>query len=213
MLQSASMRLQPALPDTPVATTARAGYSVIAREAVPVQGIYLQRGRVAAGQLEDGTLRHRLLSVEGPCWLDVGTVLFKKPSAADWVAETDVDLLLVPGEALRKWFADLAPAVRTLVHDTVQLQRQQTDAALGLMVKDAEARCAHWLLSHAEVQDHGHVAVPMREPKRAIAAQLGIAPETLSRVLRRLRELGLISQTGSVMNLIDPGRLQALAGS
>jgi DNA-binding Lrp family transcriptional regulator len=53
----------------------------------------------------------------------------------------------------------------------------------------------------------------MREPKRAIAAQLGIAPETLSRVLRRLRELGLISQTGSVMNLIDPGRLQALAGS
>lgn len=49
-------------------------------------------------------------------------------------------------------------------------------------------------------------------PKRAIAAQLSVAPETLSRVLRRLRDLGLVSQSGSVMNLIDPGRLQALAG-
>lgn len=193
--------------------TARAGHGVLLRDTVPAEGIYLQQGRIAAGHLEDGVLHHHILTIEGPCWLDIGSVLFERPCSADWIAETEVDLLCMPGQDLRHWFAGLPPAVRMLVHDTVELQRQQTQSSMSLMVQDAEARCAHWLLRHAEVQDQGLVAVPMRQPKRAIAAQLGIAPETLSRVLRRLRELGLISQTGSVMNLIDPGRLQALAGS
>ena len=53
----------------------------------------------------------------------------------------------------------------------------------------------------------------LRERKRQIAAQLGIAPETFSRVLRQLRERSLISGSGRVLNLIDPGGLKALAGT
>ena len=46
----------------------------------------------------------------------------------------------------------------------------------------------------------------------SIAAQLGIAPETLSRVLRQLRERSLISGSGRVLNLVDLNGLRALAG-
>ena len=53
----------------------------------------------------------------------------------------------------------------------------------------------------------------LRQRKRMIAAQLGIAPETLSRVLRQLRERSLISGTGRILNLLDPGALRALAGA
>jgi DNA-binding IscR family transcriptional regulator len=44
------------------------------------------------------------------------------------------------------------------------------------------------------------------------AAQLGIAPETLSRVLRHLREHGLIAGTGNVLSLPQPRALQMVAG-
>jgi CRP-like cAMP-binding protein len=79
--------------------------------------------------------------------------------------------------------------------------------------KDAEARCAEWLLRHAELaSEAGSLSVMLRQRKRLIAAQLGIAPETLSRVLRHLREQSLISGSGRVVNLVDPGGLRSLAG-
>lgn len=205
------MQLQQFLPDPPVRQTALAGGRLMARDAVPGHAVYLKHGRVAAGQMDTDAMRHRLVTIEGPCWLDVGPVLFNTACTADWVAETDVELLMVPADALRKWFNSQPAPMRSLMRDTFQAQRQQTEATLAMMVQDAEARCAQWLLRHAEVSDHGVVAVTMKERKRAIAAQLGIAPETLSRVLRHLRELGLISQTGSVMNLIDPSGLKAVA--
>jgi CRP-like cAMP-binding protein len=47
--------------------------------------------------------------------------------------------------------------------------------------------------------------------KRLIAAQLGIAPETFSRVLRQLREHGLIAGRGNVIDLPKPAALEILA--
>jgi CRP-like cAMP-binding protein len=54
--------------------------------------------------------------------------------------------------------------------------------------------------------------VTLHQRKRLIAAQLGIAPETLSRVLRHLREHGLIAGTGNVLSLPQPRALQMVAG-
>ena len=91
--------------------------------------------------------------------------------------------------------------------------RQQTELAVSRLTKDAEARCAEWLLRHAETPPDrpGTLQVALRERKRMIAAQLGIAPETFSRVLRQLRERELISGTGRVLGLIDPHGLRQLA--
>lgn len=61
--------------------------------------------------------------------------------------------------------------------------------------------------------DHsGAMQVTLHQRKRLIAAQLGIAPETFSRVLRHLRELGLIHGTGNVLALPQPRALQSMAG-
>jgi CRP-like cAMP-binding protein len=80
------------------------------------------------------------------------------------------------------------------------------------LAKDADARCAEWLLRHAEPIDNvGALAVTLHERKRLIAAQLGIAPETFSRVLRHLRELNLISGGGRVLSLLNPQALRDLA--
>ncbi len=90
--------------------------------------------------------------------------------------------------------------------------RQQTELAVSRLAKDAEARCAEWLLRHAQNSDKGVCSVQLQQRKRLIAAQLGIAPETLSRVLRHLRERSLISGSGRTVNLVDPSGLRSLAG-
>ena len=72
---------------------------------------------------------------------------------------------------------------------------------------------AEWLLRHAEVGPQGGLAVMLQQRKRMLAAQLGIAPETLSRVLRQLRERSLISVSGRVLSLVDPAGLRSLAGA
>ena len=90
--------------------------------------------------------------------------------------------------------------------------RQQSELAVSRLAQDAESRCAQWLLKHAEPDPTGAMQVTLHQRKRLIAAQLGIAPETFSRVLRHLRELGLIHGTGNVLNLPQPRALQSMAG-
>ena len=57
----------------------------------------------------------------------------------------------------------------------------------------------------------GGLRVTLHLRKRLIAAQLGIAPETFSRVLRQLREHGLIAGRGNVIDLPKPAALEVLA--
>jgi CRP/FNR family transcriptional regulator, dissimilatory nitrate respiration regulator len=107
----------------------------------------------------------------------------------------------------------LPAASQTLLMDMAKSQRQQTELAVSRLAKDADARCAEWLLRHAEPDALlGGLAVTLRERKRTIAAQLGIAPETFSRVLRHLRDRQLISGAGRVLGLPNPQALRELAG-
>ena len=77
----------------------------------------------------------------------------------------------------------------------------------------AQARCAEWLLDHAESDNRESLAVQFTQRKRQIAEQLGIAPETLSRVLRDLRERGFIRGRGRVLDVVDPNGLRHLVGA
>jgi CRP-like cAMP-binding protein len=102
---------------------------------------------------------------------------------------------------------------RTLLTDLARAQRQQTEVAVSRLAKDADARCAEWLLNHAERDTtSGRLQVNLSERKRMIAAQLGIAPETLSRMFKQLRERDLISGRGRVLQLLNLDALRQLAG-
>lgn len=205
--------LPPALPLEASPRHAAAGDLLAARFTVPQHALYLQTGRVVAGLLQRGSLRQRLVVFEGPCWLDAASALLGEPSACDWVAETAVALQAMPATALRRWHAQLpAPAAR-LLSDMALAQRRQTEATLALLVQDAEARCAQWLLQHARRADDGRVGIELQQRKRTIAAQLGMAPETFSRVLRHLRERGLVLQSGARLLLPDPDGLQQIAAA
>ncbi len=189
-----------------------AGEVLRRRNEVLTSVLHLESGRVLRGVLDDGVMRHQLGVVEGPVWLDAASALLERPFPVDMVADTRLQVRRVPMEEFRRSLATLPEGARGLLLDMAQAYRQQSELAVSRLAQDAESRCAQWLLQHAEPAHSGTMQVTLHQRKRLIAAQLGIAPETFSRVLRHLRELGLIHGTGNVLNLPQPGALQTMAG-
>lgn len=188
------------------------GAALLKRGSTPAWVMYVESGRVALGVLEGDALEHQLGEVEGPFWLEATAAVLNLPSVVDAVAETEVILRRIPLAKFRQSLAAMPVAARTVLQDVATAHRRQTELAVSRLAKDAEARCAEWLLRHAKPGEKGVLAVLLQQRKRLIAAQLGIAPETLSRVLRHLREQSLISGTGRVLNVLDPSGLRVLAG-
>ncbi len=178
------------------------------------QVLHLERGRVMLGLLDQGGLHHQLGVVEGPFWLEASSGLLGLPHAVDAVAEPDVSLQSVALADFRSHVDRLPEPSRSLLSDLARAQRQQTELAISRLAKDADARCAEWLMQHAERDPAtNRLQVNLHERKRSIAAHLGIAPETFSRILRQLRERELISGRGRVLQLTNPDALRTLAGA
>lgn len=177
--------------------------------------LYIDSGRVALGLFENGVMMHQMGTIEGPSWLNASYAVLGRPSAVDAVAETKVQAHRVSLRQFEDSLSELPSTARTVLHDVAQAHWLQAEVTVSRLAKDAEARCAEWLLRHAEPAEGApdRLAVPLRQRKRMIAAQLGIAPETLSRVLRHLRERQLISGSGRTLNLINPHGLRTLAGA
>jgi CRP-like cAMP-binding protein len=176
---------------------------------------HLDVGRVTLGLRQQGSFVYRMGMIDGPCWLSATCAVLGLTPLVDAVADTEVKLHRVPQAAFQATLQALPEAARSVLHDVAQAHRQQAELTISRLAKDAEARCAEWLLRHAEPAQgaSGTLAVMLRQRKRQIAAQLGIAPETLSRVLRQLRERSLISGSGRILNLVDLNGLRALAGA
>lgn len=191
---------------------AAAGAVLLRRGESAAQVLLLQHGRVILGLLEHGGLHHQLGVVEGPFWLEASSGLLGLPHAVDAVAESDVRLHRVALADFRQHVDRLPEPSRSLMSDLARAQRQQTELAISRLAKDADARCAEWLMQHAERDPStDRLQVSLHERKRSIAAHLGIAPETFSRILRQLRERELISGRGHVLQLTNPDALRALA--
>ena len=205
-----------ALSHSPDAPTQQLGQGavVMRRGQSADQVLHLERGRVMLGLLDQGGLHHQLGVVEGPFWLEASSGLLGLPHAVDAVAETAVSLQAVALSDFRAHVDRLPEPSRSLLVDLAKAQRQQTELAISRLAKDADARCAEWLMQHAERDPTtNRLQVNLHERKRSIAAHLGIAPETFSRILRQLRERELISGRGRVLQLTNPDALRTLAGA
>ena len=203
------------LANHPVETADR-GTVLMRRTVASESVIFVESGRVVLGVLGSGrargTLERQLGVVEGPGWLEASTSVLHVPSAVDAVAQTEVRLRRLPLDEFKAGLANCSAGVRSVVMDIARANLQKAELAVSRMAKDAEARCAEWLLRHAKSNPQGSLLVQLQLNKRAIAAELGIVPETMSRILTRLRDLGLISGTGRLVTLLDPAGLRSVAG-
>jgi CRP-like cAMP-binding protein len=85
------------------------------------------------------------------------------------------------------------------------------DEVEGITLRRGLERLAHYIESLAREQGPGTHVVRLPSTKTLIAAQLGIAKETLSRLLHELVEKGVISVSRRELYILDRGGLSALA--
>ncbi|MDR2154766.1 MAG: Crp/Fnr family transcriptional regulator [Burkholderiaceae bacterium] len=209
--------LSPTVFDWPGDTVVLPVGATLMRRGEPLKHVYhLDAGRVALGLRAQGSFVHRMGVIDAPCWLNATCAVLNQTPLVDAVADTKVELRQVPLAAFQTTLDGFSGAAHSVLYDMAQGYRQQLELSISRLAKDAEARCAEWLLRHAEpVQNspNASAVVMLKQRKRLIAEQLGIAPETFSRVLRQLRERSLISGTGRVLNLVNLNGLRILAGT
>lgn len=175
----------------------------------------LVSGLMALGQADQGKLQQQTRLIEPGQWLDASTPLIDALHQEDAVAKSASLVWRFEKASFLRCMQEHPTLAQGLLGVLALQIHDLTAGTLGLMQKDAEARCATWLLQHAEVRadSHGHTfaTVEMRERKRHIASQLAITPETFSRMLRHLSDRGLIEVMGYTIRVLDLARLRTVA--
>ncbi len=71
-------------------------------------------------------------------------------------------------------------------------------------------RLAFYLLEEARAERHGNAStIQLDAPKHVIASRIGVKPETLSRILSRLKEEGIVEESGHMLTVLDVEKLNA----
>lgn len=139
-----------------------------------------------------------------------------KPTLVDAVAQRDALVLLVPKDSVfdeidrnprfaRLLLAGMAARIERLVHE-LDAQAQG----------GAQPRLAAYLLRLAGVaaaHAHGSTTLTLPAAKVAIASQLGMTPEHLSRLLREMTQQGLLQVEGRRIALLDLAQLAQVAAA
>lgn len=137
-------------------------------------------------------------------------MFLERPCLVDAIAHTDAVVIHVPKDNVfeeiernprfaRRVIAGLATRVESLVRE------------LDAQVRGgARERLVAYLL-HGHEQAAGEVSISLPASKAAIASQLGLTPEHLSRVLRDLTAHGLLRVAGRRIVVPDAARLAAVA--
>jgi len=190
-----------------------AGQPVFARQDKARAAVLLAHGSVALGldRGADGIEVERI--AHAPAWLDLASVWLGAPHGIDARAHTACVIAELPLEALRERVLKQPALALRLIQGLAQELQAIASQTAGLMHSNAPARLAQWLRGHAKSTSGqpGRATIELAERKRDLAAQLAIAPETLSRLLRRLVRDGVIDVAGYTVHVLDRDALDRMA--
>ncbi|OLN25670.1 Hcp transcriptional regulator HcpR (Crp/Fnr family) [Desulfovibrio sp. DV] len=154
--------------------------------------------------------KEHILHVFGPGEVFAEVAVFAGgvyPASAQALEEGEY--LFFPRERFRRLLADDPDLAMNMLGLLSVRLRQLVKKLEDLSLREVPARlAAHLLLLGAESKKR---VLSLDLPKGQLAAYLGTIPETLSRVLRRFADEGLISLSGHAIEILDAPRLETLA--
>lgn len=154
-------------------------------------------------------------TVSGLAWLDAASAWRGQTHAHDVHLASEARLARLPIEVAERIVVDHPDFARRMLGVLADQIDGLCQATRDLLHKDAEARFAVWLVQRlpAGAAPGAAVTLMLGERKRDIAAQLGITPETLSRLQRALVRKGVIDVMGYSVRVLDVARLMQIAAA
>lgn len=132
--------------------------------------------------------------------------LLQLPYLASGVALTEIRVLMIPADTLREGIAEDLALARATIELLSRHWRLMVDQVVDLKLRPAERRVARFLARRVP-EEAGAGPAELPEPRAAIAARLGMTPETLSRALAALEQQGLVRLSARRADVLDRARL------
>jgi CRP/FNR family transcriptional activator FtrB len=155
--------------------------------------------------VEDGGAATMVEIVAAGDALSIAAVLLQVPHAVSAAALAPCRLITIPAEDFRTAAAADAGLMRAAMEQMARHWSRLAEQVVDLKTRDATQRAARFLL-HRLPAHRGAVEIP--EPRGAIAARLGMTPESLSRALHGLEAAGVLRLHGRRVDVPDRAALQ-----
>jgi len=134
-----------------------------------------------------------------------------RPSALEACALSPVTIVSIPANAVFAAMQNDPELAKRVVEHLSHRVLSLVDEVEGITLRTGLQRLAGYVESLARERGNGSHAIRLPATKTLIAAQLGIAKETLSRLLHELVEKGVISVARRELYILDHGGLAAVA--
>ena len=123
-------------------------------------------------------------------------------------AQTASRLVAIDGASFKAWLAqDASRCFRLMAGMSARLHKLVNEIDSLTLMKGTD-RLLQYLLDHSDPDDEGLSVVELEAPKQVIASRIGVKPETLSRLLHKLSDLGYIEVKDSRIIIKDEDKLR-----
>lgn len=152
---------------------------------------------------EDEAGHTTIVEIFGPGELFLApAAVLRMPCLASGVLLADSRVVMIPADAFREAIGTDPALSRATVELLSRHWRLMVDQVVDLKLRPAERRVARFLARRVP-EEAGAGPVDLAEPRTAIAARLGMTPETLSRALAALEARGAIRLSARRADVAD----------
>lgn len=180
------------------------GATVLEQDTAADALFLLLQGSVGLSTREEGGVPTMVEILSPGDAFSIPAVMLRLPNQMTATALAPCRLLRLPAEAVREAAEADAGLMRAALEQVARHWRLMLDQVVDLKTRDATQRAARFLARRL-IAPRGAVDLP--EPRAAIAARLGMTPESLSRALHGLEAAGLLRLQGRRVDVPDRAAL------
>ena len=180
------------------------GATIFAQDTPAVSLHVLLQGSVGLSTSEEGGVPTMVDILAPGDAFPLPAVMLGLPNPVTAVALAPSRLIALPAAAMRDAAATDGGLMRAAMEQMARHWRGMLDQVVDLKTRDATQRAARFLVRRLAAK-RGAVELP--EPRAAIAARLGMTPESLSRALHGLEAAGLLRLHGRRVDVPDRAAL------
>lgn len=183
---------------------------VLFQEGDPAAGFFvLLEGKVRVYKASPGGQEYTLHLITPGQLFAEAAMFTAKAYPANAEAVEDSVTAFFPKEAFVRLLSERPRLSLKIIVSLSRFVREFNRMVGELSLRDVPSRLALYVWS--EFRRKGRRTFPLGMKKVELAAKLGTVSETLSRSLRKLKEAGVIRESGGTVTVVDPARLSAVA--